>query len=179
MKKTAFLIAMAIVVASCGALKGTSSQTSSSSAASSTQSSSASAVASSALANNSTAISAGKNAGSALLAMYNQYKADGNKYDYKNLNNIINTLQLVSACEGLKENKANKEYKKEFGKGMIASALGLVTESNVNTVTNTLTDMVVNNPTVTSAATTAADKLNTAAQTASSISSILSLFAGK
>ena len=86
---------------------------------------------------------------------------------------------MVSACEGLKDNKSNKEYRKEFGKGMIASALGLVTEQNVNQVTNTLTDMVVNNPTVNSAATTAADKLNTAAQTASSISSILSLFAGK
>ena len=158
MKKTALLIAMAIVFASCGALKGTSSQTSS---------------------NASSAQSAGQSAGSALMALYNQYKANGNKYDYKDLNNIINTLQLVSACEGLKENKSNKEYRKEFGKGMIASALGLVTEQNVNTVTNTLTDMVVNNPTVNSAATTAADKLNTAAQTASSISSILSLFAGK
>ena len=173
MKKTAFLIALAIVVASCGALKGTSSQTGS--AAGSTGSTAASTV----TANNSTAVGAGQNAGTALVAMYNQYKADGNKYDYKNLNNIINTLQLVSACEGLKDNKSNKEYLKSFGKGMLASAAGLVTESNVNQVTNTLTDMVVNNPTVTSAATTAADKLNTAAQTASSISSILSLFSGK
>lgn len=173
MKKTALLIALAIVAASCGALKGTSSQTSS--AANTTQS----AAATTATANNSTAIGAGQNAGAALLAMYNQYKADGNKYDYKNLNNIINTLQLVSACEGLKDNKSNKEYLKSFGKGMLASAAGLVTESNVNQVTNTLTDMVVNNPTVTNAATTAADKLNTAAQTASSISSILSLFSKK
>lgn len=173
MKKTALLIALAIVAASCGALKGTSSQTSST--ASPTQS----AAATTATASNSTAIGAGQNAGAALLAMYNQYKADGNKYDYKNLNNIINTLQLVSACEGLKDNKSNKEYLKSFGKGMLASAAGLVTESNVNQVTNTLTDMVVNNPTVTNAATTAADKLNTAAQTASSISSILSLFSKK
>ena len=173
MKKTALLIALAIMAASCGALKGTSSQTSS--AANTTQS----AAATTATANNSTAIGAGQNAGAALLAMYNQYKADGNKYDYKNLNNIINTLQLVSACEGLKDNKSNKEYLKSFGKGMLASAAGLVTESNVNQVTNTLTDMVVNNPTVTNAATTAADKLNTAAQTASSISSILSLFSKK
>ena len=165
MKKTALLIALAIVVASCGALKGTSSQTSSN--ASSTQSSTASTVASSALASSSSAMSSGKNAGSALLAMYNQYKADGNKYDYKNLNNIINSLQLVSACEGLKDNKSNKEYLKSFGKGMLASAAGLVTESNVNQVTNTLTDMVVSNPTVTGAASTAAEKLNTAAQTAS------------
>ena len=176
MKKTALLIALAIVAASCGALKGTSSQTGSS-ASSTSSSAQSSAVASTT--SNATAQSAGQSAGSALMAMYKQYKANGNKYDYKDLNNIINTLQLVSACEGLKDNKSNKEYRKEFGKGMIASALGLVTEQNVNQVTNTLTDMVVNNPTVTSAATTAADKLNTAAQTASSISSILGLFAGK
>lgn len=173
MKKTVLLIALAIVFASCGAMKGTSSQTST--AAGQGQST----VAQTTPSNNATAIGAGQNAGAALLAMYNQYKADGNKYDYKNLNNIINTLQLVSACEGLKDNKGNKEYLKNFGKGMLGSAVGLVTESNVNQVTNTLTDMVVNNPTVTSAATTAADKLNTAAQTASSISSILSLFSGK
>ena len=122
---------------------------------------------------------AGQNAGVALLAMYNQFKADGNKYDYKNLNNILNTLQLVSACEGLKDNKGDKTYLKSFGKGMMVAAAGLVTEKNVNNVTNTLTDMVVKNPTVTSTATTAAEKLNTAAQTASSISSILSMFTGK
>ena len=173
MKKTALLIALAIVAASCGALKGTSSQTGSNASASS------STVASTSTASNQTAVGAGQNAGSALVAMYNQYKADGNKYDYKNLNNIINSLQLVSACEGLKDNKSNKEYLKSFGKGMLASAAGLVTESNVNQVTNTLTDMVVSNPTVTGAASTAAEKLNTAAQTASSISSILGLFAGK
>ena len=173
MKKTALLIALAIVAASCGALKGTSSQTGSNASASS------SAVASTSTASTQTAVGAGQNAGSALVAMYNQYKADGNKYDYKNLNNIINSLQLVSACEGLKDNKSNKEYLKSFGKGMLASAAGLVTESNVNQVTNTLTDMVVSNPTVTGAASTAAEKLNTAAQTASSISSILGLFAGK
>ena len=62
---------------------------------------------------------------------------------------------------------------------MMVAAAGLVTEKNVNNVTNTLTDMVVKNPTVTGTATTAAEKLNTAAQTASSISSILSMFTGK
>ena len=113
------------------------------------------------------------------MALYEQFKADGNKYDYKNLNNIINSLQLVSACEGLKTAKSDKTYLKDFGKGMLVSAAGLVTEKNVNSVTNTLTDMVVSNPTVTSTATTAADKLQTAAQTASSISSILNMFAGK
>ena len=31
----------------------------------------------------------------ALLAIYNQYKADGNKYDYKNMLNILNTVTLI------------------------------------------------------------------------------------
>ncbi len=173
MKKTILLIATAIAMLSCSALKGTSSQTTANNGAAATT---AQTLAS---ANNSTAMGAGQNAGTALLAMYNQFKADGNKYDYKNLNNILNTLQLVSACEGLKDNKGDKTYLKSFGKGMMVAAAGLVTEKNVNNVTNTLTDMVVKNPTVTSTATTAAEKLNTAAQTASSISSILSMFTGK
>ena len=111
------------------------------------------------------------------MALYNQYKADGNKYDYKNMNNVINCLQLVAACEGFKENKSNKTYYKDFGKGMLVSAVGLVTESNVNTVTNQLAEMVTSNEQINSAATNMADKLNTAAQTASTVSSILSMFA--
>ena len=110
MKKTILLIATAIAMLSCSALKGTSSQTTANNGAAATT---AQTLAS---ANNSTAMGAGQNAGTALLAMYNQFKADGNKYDYKNLNNILNTLQLVSACEGLKDNKGDKTYLKSFGK---------------------------------------------------------------
>lgn len=44
----------------------------------------------------------------ALLAIYHQYKADGNKYDYKNMQNILNTVTLVANCEGLKENYKDK-----------------------------------------------------------------------
>ena len=31
----------------------------------------------------------------ALLTIYNPYKADGNKYDYKNMQNILNTVTLI------------------------------------------------------------------------------------
>ena len=178
MKKTVLLIAAAIAMMSCGAMKGTSSQTGNAAATQSTAAKSTTQVAQTTTASSS-AVGAGQDAGKALLALYDQFKADGNKYDHKNLNNIINSLQLVSACEGLKTAKNDKSYLKDFGKGMLVSAAGLVTEKNVNSVTNTLTDMVVSNPTVTSTASTAADKLQTAAQTASSISSILSMFAGK
>ena len=173
MKKVILLVASAIVMVSCGMMQSTTSSANGngSQAAGTTTSQ----VASTAVSSN--AVSAGQNAGTALLALYNQYKADGNKYDYKNMNNVINCLQLVAACEGFKENKSNKTYYKDFGKGMLVSAVGLVTESNVNTVTNQLAEMVTSNEQINSAATNMADKLNTAAQTASTVSSILSMFA--
>ena len=132
------------------------------------------------------AMSAGQGAGNALLALYNQYKADGNKYDYKNMQNILNTVTLVAQCEGLKENYKDKGYLSEFGKGMVASSLGLVTQNNVETVTNSLVDMVKNSETVKNAqtqaqntATTAAGYANTAAQYAGALSTLLGAFGGK
>ena len=131
-------------------------------------------------------MSAGQGAGSALQALYSQYKADGNKYDYKNMQNILNTVTLVANCEGLKENYKNTTYLKEFGKGMVASSLGLVTQNNVEQVTNSLVDMVKNSETVQTAtaqaqstASEAAGYANTAAQYAGALSSSLSIFSGK
>lgn len=168
------LFATAIMMAGCGFLQNstsnsTSSQQSAVSSQQTTQSSNA-------------ALSAGQGAGNALQALYAQYKADG-KYNYKNTQNILNTVSLVANCEGLKENYKDKTYLKEFGKGMIASSLGLVTQDNVTAVTNSLVDMVKSNETVQNATTkvqegasSAASYANTAAQYASSISSLLSLF---
>jgi hypothetical protein len=131
------------------------------------------------------AMSAGQGAGNALLALYNQYKADG-KYDYKNLQNAMNTVTLVANCEGLKDNYKDKTYLTEFGKGLIASSLGLITQNNVTTVTNSLVDMVKNSETVQNVSSQAQNTANqaasyagTAAQYASSISNLLSLFGNK
>jgi hypothetical protein len=131
------------------------------------------------------AMSAGQGAGNALLALYNQYKADG-KYDYKNLQNAMNTVTLVANCEGLKDNYKDKTYLTEFGKGLIASSLGLITQNNVTTVTNSLVDMVKNSETVQNVSAQAQNTANqaasyagTAAQYASSISNLLSLFGNK
>ena len=185
MKKLFLLVAAATAMMSCSMLKSNSSASTSTTSANQTANQTVSQPVvqtsnnSMTLGNTSTAISSGQTAGSALLALYNQYKADGNKYDYKNLNNVINCLQLVNACEGLKTQKTDKTYLKDFGKGMLITAAGLVTESNVNSVTNQLTEMVTSNETVTNAAASMADKMQTAANTAASISSILSMFAGK
>lgn len=172
--KKIILFATTIMMASCGFMQNsTSSNTSSQQTAASSQS----------VQTGNAAVSAGQGAGSALQALYAQYKADG-KYDYKNMQNIINTLTLVNNCEGLKENYKDKTYLKEFGKGMVASSLGLVTQNNVETVTNSLVEMIKGNESVQNASTkvqegasTAASYANTAAQYATSIGSLLSLFA--
>ena len=132
------------------------------------------------------AMSAGQGAGNALLSLYNQYKADGNKYDYTNMQNMLNTVSLISNCQGLKSNYKDQDYLKDFGKGLVASSLGLVTQSNVQTVTNSLVDMVKNSESVQqisgqaqSTATTAAQYANTASQYAGALSSLLSAFTQK
>ncbi|MBO7457493.1 MAG: hypothetical protein J6T71_06705 [Paludibacteraceae bacterium] len=187
MKKVIALAAAVAMLAGCGFLKNS---TSSNTAAQPT------ATAQTAQTGN-TAVSAGQGVGNALLALYNQYKADGNKYDYKNMQNVLNTVTLLANCEGLKDNYKDKSYLKEFGKGMVASSLGLVTQNNVETVTNSLVDMVKNSEAVQSAKTqtstavqnasttaagyadTAASYANTAAQYAGALSTLLGAFSGK
>lgn len=178
MKKLFLMTAVAIMVASCGMLKNNSS--------SNTTSNTTAQPATTTTTTQTSATDAGQGAGNALLALYNQYKADGNKYDYKNMQNVLNTVSLIANCEGLKSNLKNKTYLSEFGKGMIASSLGLVTKSNVETVTNSLVNMVKESETVQNAtekaqstASTAANYAATAAQYAGAISSLLSAFGGK
>ena len=187
MKKSIIIVAAAIMISGCGFLKNsTSSNTTATPANTNTT---ATTTATTATAENA-AQTAGQGAGNAILALYNQYKADGNKYDYKNLQNALNTITLISNCEGLKDNYKNKTYLTDFGKGMVASSLGLVTEDNAETVTNSLVEMVKSSETVQNAkektvetanaaagyADTAASYANTAAQYAGALSSLLSAF---
>ena len=138
-------------------------------------------------------MTAGQGAGNALMNLYNQYKADGNKYDYKNMSNILNTVTLLANCEGLKTNYKDKSYLGEFSKGLVAGSLGLVTQNTAQTVTNSLVSMITSNVSTqtTSAKTqevantaagyadTAAGYANTAAQYAGALSSLLGAFGGK
>ena len=180
MKKIALMAAVAMIVAGCGFMKNS---TSSNTTA---QTTAQPATTTTTAQNSNAAISAGQGAGNALLNLYNQYKADGNKYDYKNMQNALNTVTLIANCEGLKDNYKNTTYLKEFGKGMVASSLGLVTQNNVEQVTNSLVDMVKSSETVQSAtqtaqnsANTAAGYVNTAAQYAGALSTLLSAFGGQ
>ena len=189
MRKIFLMAAVAMMVACCGFMKNsTSSNTTAQPAAQPTTTTAQ---------NGNAAISAGQGAGNALLNLYNQYKADGNKYDYKNMQNALNTVTLIANCEGLKDNYKNTAYLKEFGKGMVASSLGLVTQTNVETVTNSLVEMVKNSESVQNAknqttqavqsasntaanyAESAAGYANTAAQYAGALSTLLGAFSGK
>lgn len=171
MKKILCLSVAVIMLAGCGFMKNSTS-------------SNAPQTANTAVTSATTnAMSAGQGAGNAILQLYNQYKADGNKYDYTNMQNALNTVTLLANCEGLKTNYKDQNYLKDFGKGMIASSLGLVTQNNVETVTNSLVDMVKNSETVQNATTqaqntasTAAGYANTAAQYAGAIGTLLSAF---
>lgn len=172
--KKIILFATALMMAGCGFMQNSTSSNVQSNNVQSTTSTTAS--------SSNAAMTAGQGAGNALQALYTQYKADG-KYDYKNMQNALNTVTLLANCEGLKDNYKDKTYLTEFGKGLIASSLGLVTQSNVTTVTNSLVDMVKNSETVQnissqaqSTANTAASYASTAAQYAGSISNLLSLF---
>lgn len=187
MKKVIALAAAVAMLAGCGFLKNSTSSNTTAQPAVTTQTAQT----------GNAAVSAGQGAGNALLALYNQYKADGNKYDYKNMQNVLNTVTLLANCEGLKDNYKDKSYLKEFGKGMVASSLGLVTQNNVETVTNSLVDMVKNSEAVKNAGTKttqavqsasttaagyadqAASYANTAAQYAGALSTLLGAFSGK
>ncbi len=119
----------------------------------------------------------GQTAGAALRALYTQYKADG-KYDYTNLNNAINAIQLVQACQNLKSNVKDGDYWKNFASGLILGSDGLVTEKISNTVTEQLSTMVesVDTSKLESASTSTVAAIQSASETASAISNILSLF---
>lgn len=175
MKKIILLSVAAMIMVSCGMMKSSSTGTTAQSTPATTTTTAP-----------ASATSAGQGAGNALLALYNQYKADGNKYDYQNMQNILNTVSLIANCEGLKSNYKDKTYLKDFGKGMMASSLGLVTQENVESVTGGLVDMIKSNEKVQetktaaqNTASTAASYASTAAQYAGALSTILGAFSGK
>lgn len=168
MKKAFILFAGAMLLASCATMGGSSASSSTTTAGTSQQQ--ASAV-------QAEPAQQGQAAGMALKNLYAQYKADG-KYDYKNMNNVINTLQLVNNCQGLKTNVKDSSFWKNFASGLILGSDMLVSTSNVEQVTNSLKNVVENVDTtkMQQAASTGASAINSAASAASSISSLLSLF---
>ena len=115
----------------------------------------------------------GQSAGKALRGLYTQYKADG-KFDYSNINNIINTVSLVNSCQNLKTNIKDSDYWKSFAAGLVIGSESLVTDELSGTVTEQLNDLVQNiNSEQLNKVTTQAATVKSAAD---NISSLMSLF---
>lgn len=156
MKKTLFLcMAAAMMLCSCGALKSNSSST----ATATTQT--------------VTPNTAGQGAGEALKALYTQYKADG-KFDYQNMNNIMNALSLIQNCQGLKDNAKDSNYWKSFASGLIGGSEQLVTEKTSDAVMNGLNTVMENIDF--SKMNNMSEKAGAVANSASQIGSLLQMF---
>lgn len=119
----------------------------------------------------------GKAAGAALKSLYSQYKADG-KFDYSNLNNIMNTISLLDNCKKLKSNVKNGDYWKSFASGLILGSDNLVTEDMADGITDKLNTMMENVDTtkLEKAKDNTIAAASTVATCANSVSSLLGLF---
>jgi hypothetical protein len=130
----------------------------------------------------------GKAAGTALRALYTQYKAD-KKLDMSNLNNIANVATFSANVQGLKGQPNKGTFYKDFVSGLISGSNNLVNETNSITVMDTITGLVENvdlsgveqkatevAETAASAASSASSAVSNVASVAESVSSILSLF---
>ena len=91
----------------------------------------------SAASSNTVATTAGQTCGSAILALYNAYKATG-KIDLSNPANLANALTLATSYTMLQQNKGNDSFTHAFASGMALGATGLLTPTTATTATNTL-----------------------------------------
>lgn len=121
----------------------------------------------------------GQGAGAAIMNLYAQYKTDG-KFDMKNANNILNSLQLFANCIDLRDNYKDKTYLSEYGLGLMKGAAGLVNTDNVESVLSNLTELA--NSKAAEASETASNALTKAAAVAAganNINNLLGLFINK
>jgi len=82
--------------------------------------------------------SAGKNTGTALLGLYDQYKADG-KVDMTNASNILNIASLAANITDIKKAEKGTNYYKTFATGLITGSVDRVTNNTVDNVISGLT----------------------------------------
>ena len=87
----------------------------------------------------SAAYAQGQTAGTALKALYAQYKLDGNKLNMDNATNLLNAASLAGSVKELKS--SDLTYKKDYAKGLIFGSDNLVTETNSTDVVSGLTSL--------------------------------------
>ena len=123
--------------------------------------------------NASAAYTQGQTAGTALKALYAQYKLDGKKLNMDNATNILNAAALAGSVKDLKS--SDLTYKKDFAKGLIFGSNNLVTESNSTDVVSGLTSLSNLDLSSLIEKTSLQEKVSSTVENTSSISSITSI----
>jgi hypothetical protein len=91
----------------------------------------------SAASSNTAAQTMGQTCGSAILGLYNSYKATGSvSLTYGN--NLTNALALATCYTQIKANASNSSYRNAFATGLVMSSAGLITNQNSNAFINAL-----------------------------------------
>ena len=91
----------------------------------------------SAASSNTAATTMGQTCGSAILGLYNSYKATGS-VNLTYGNNLTHALALATCYTQLKANKDNSSYRNAFATGLVMSSAGLITNQNSNAFINAL-----------------------------------------
>ena len=91
----------------------------------------------SAASSNSAAQALGQTCGSAVLGLYQSYKATGS-LSLTSGDNLTNALALATCYTQLSQNKDNSSYRKSFANGLILSSAGLITNQNSAAFINAL-----------------------------------------
>lgn len=111
----------------------------------------------------SEAYTSGQAAGTALRALYSQYKTNG-KLDMTNLTTLTNVLTLTNSCQLLKSATKGSGTYSDFSKGLVAGSSNLINTTNTETVMDNLTNVITNIDTT--SLTNAVNKGNTAVNNA-------------
>ena len=94
-----------------------------------------------ALATQSAAYTSGQSAGTALRALYTQYKTNG-KIDMSNLSTLTNILTLTNSYQTLKNAEKGSGAYTDFTKGLMVGSSNLVTPSNTEIVMDNLSNVL-------------------------------------
>ena len=192
MKKILYSIIAGLVLASCGSMAPTTSNSAATPApapapaqtttntptASQVESSVKDAINNAVATNNSESYLAGQQSGIALKALYAQYKVDG-KLDFSNLTNVANIMNVAAQAQKIKDAEKGSVNYTDFSKGLVEGATGLISDINADAVVDGL-KQAVSSKVDTEKVNEVSDKAQTAAtnisQTATSIMEVIKLF---
>lgn len=90
--------------------------------------------------NTSVAKSQGRSTATALITLYNSYRATGT-VNLGNATDLSAALIVATGYTNLRSNQADANYKKAFASGMVAAGAGLITTNNVNSIINTMNNL--------------------------------------